>query len=60
MTAPSMHLPCYTSKQAGELLSYSLITINRLVTVGALKKFNLGLSSARIEGDSLRTFLSKR
>lgn len=60
MTAPSMHLPCYTIKQAGELLSYSRSTINRLVSAGVLKKFSLGLNSARIDGDSLRAFLSKQ
>ena len=60
MTAPSMHLPCYTIKQAGVLLSYSRSTIDRLVRAGALKKFSLGINSARIDGDSLRTFLSNQ
>lgn len=60
MTAPLMQLPCYTIKQAGELLSYSRSTINRLVSCGALHKFSLGPNSSRITGDSLREFLSKR
>lgn len=60
MTTPLMQLPCYTIRQAGELLSYSRSTINRLVDAGALTKFSLGPNSSRINGDSLRAFLSKQ
>jgi hypothetical protein len=55
-----MQLPCYTIKQAGLLLSYSRSTINRLVDTGALIKFSLGPNSSRIDGDSLRAFLSRQ
>jgi len=58
MAVPTMQLPCYTIKQAGELLSYSRSTINRLVAAGTLIKFSLGENSARIDGDSLRALLS--
>jgi excisionase family DNA binding protein len=59
MSTLTMQLPCYTIHEAGELLRYSRSTINRLVRQGALRKFDLGRNSVRIDGDSLRAFLSK-
>jgi excisionase family DNA binding protein len=59
MTTPNLQLPCFTIRDAEELLRCSRSTINRMVHTGKLIKFDLGDNSVRITGDSLRTFLSR-